>query len=249
LTPTGGGSAAAVKIAAVAIGVLVVAVGAFFGVKQFTKRNAGDANPTPEVSASSGSTASATPDPDAGASNGTTASTTPAATPAPSTPEPPPAAPQATDEPATDAVKKEVLARIDTMPNLPDDKKDRLYNSVQRAREMRKIVEIQFASGQTEIPANFAPEVKKLLEAEQVQKKFRDDLTAVFVVLGFADTKGDPQTNLRVSETRAKNVVKFMETTCGVKNVMHSVAMGSTTLVNKNNTAKNRVAEIWAVLP
>jgi outer membrane protein OmpA-like peptidoglycan-associated protein len=114
---------------------------------------------------------------------------------------------------------------------------------------MRKIVEIQFASGQTEIPANFAPEVKKLLETEEVQKRFRDDLTAVFVVLGFADTKGDPQANLRVSEARAKNVVKYMETTCGVKNVMHSVAMGSTTLVDKNNTAKNRVAEIWAVLP
>jgi flagellar motor protein MotB len=52
-----------------------------------------------------------------------------------------------------------------------------------------------------------------------------------------------------VSEARAKNVVKFMVNNCGIKNVTHDVAMGSTNLVDKNNTAKNRVAEIWAVLP
>jgi outer membrane protein OmpA-like peptidoglycan-associated protein len=135
------------------------------------------------------------------------------------------------------------------MPGLTPEKKDRLYNSVQRAREMRKIVEISFSSGQTEIPANFENEVKRLLDADEVRKKFRDDLTAVFVVLGFADTKGNEQVNLVFSDKRAKSVVKFMESACGVKNVTHAVAMGSTTLVDKNNAAKNRVAEIWAVLP
>jgi len=79
--------------------------------------------------------------------------------------------------------------------------------------------------------------------------KFRDDLTAVFVVLGFADGKGSEKTNFDVSERRAKSVVDYMEKQCGIKNVTHSVAMGGTNLVDKNNAAKNRIAEIWAVLP
>jgi len=244
LTPVGGGSAQLVKFAAVAIGVLVLAAVAFFAVRALSHRGGGtasDATPVPEATPPGiASSTPVAPDP-----NGNTSSSGQP----PAVPEAPPAAPVATDEPASDAVKKEVLARIDKMPGLTPEKKDRLYNSVQRAREMRKIVEIRFASGQTDIPPNFAPEVKKLLEADEVQKKFRDDLTAVFVVLGFADSKGNEQSNLKVSEARAKSVVKFMENNCGVKNVTHDVAMGSTSLVDKNNTAKNRVAEIWAVLP
>lgn len=238
LTTVGGGGGQIVKIAAIGIGVLAIAAGAFFGVKMITKRGGGgNANATPEPAPAPIVGTSPTPEP-----------APPGPGPA-ATPEPPPAPPVAADEPATDAVKKEVLARIDKMPGLTPEKKDRLYNSVQRAREMRKIVEIRFSSGQTDIPPNFAPEVKRLLETDEVKKRFRDDLTAVFVVLGFADTKGNEQSNLKVSQARAKSVVKFMESAAGVKNVTHDVAMGSTTLVDKSNTAKNRVAEIWAVLP
>ena len=79
--------------------------------------------------------------------------------------------------------------------------------------------------------------------------KFRDDLTAVFVVLGFADGKGDSAINLQVTRARAENVVKFMESRCGVRNVTHAVAMGGTTLVDKDRPERNRSAEIWAVLP
>ncbi len=242
LTTVGGGGAQFAKIAAIGVGVLVLAAGAFLAVKAFTNRDAGgtasgEATPAPDATPVPIVSGGPTPEP---------------GTPGPgpdATPEPPPTEPVATNEPASDAVKKEVLARIDKMPGLTPEKKDRLYNSVQRAREMRKIVEISFASGQTDIPPNFAPQVKKLLEADEVRNKFRDDLTAVFVVLGFADTKGNDQSNLRVSDARARSVVKYMEGECGVKNVTHAVAMGSTTLVDKNNAAKNRVAEIWAVLP
>jgi len=238
LTPVGGGGAQAAKIGALAVGVLVVATGAFFAVKMFTHRGgSGDATPSPDSTPPAVVSTSPTPEP-------------PPSVPGPVTPpEPPPAAPIATDEPASDAVKKEVLSRIDKIPGLTPEKKDRLYNNVQRAKEMRKIVEIRFASGQTDIPANFQAEVQRLLDTDEVRKKFRDDISAVFVVLGFADSKGTEQSNLRVSDARAKSVVKFMETRCGIKNVMHDVAMGSTTLVDKNNAAKNRVAEIWAVLP
>jgi len=162
--------------------------------------------------------------------------------------EAPPAAPTAANEPVTPDVRREVLARIDKMPNLSDEKKDRLYSSVQRARDMRKVVEIPFGSGQASMPASSADQVKRLLDSPEVMK-FRDDLTAVFVVLGFADTQGDEKANLRVSEQRAESVVRFMERQAGIKNVTHAVGMGGTNLVDKNNLARNRVAEIWAVLP
>jgi outer membrane protein OmpA-like peptidoglycan-associated protein len=168
--------------------------------------------------------------------------------PPPPADEPPPAAPTAANEAVTDQIRQEVLTRIDKMPNLSPEKKDRLYVSVQRARDMRKVVEIPFASGQSQMPAASGPQVKKLLEEPSVMK-FRDDLTAVFVVLGFADVSGSPQANYDISDKRAKSVVDFMEKQCGVKNVTHAVAMGGTTLVDKNNAAKNRIAEIWAVLP
>ena len=250
LTPAGGGSAGAIKFAAIGVGVIVVALGAFFALKTLKKGDGGESTPpAPEMTSPSDSnTAGNTTTPPDSPNTGTNTTSTNNTTNPPPSNEPPPAPPTATNEAGDEAVKKEVLARIDKMPGLPPEKRDRLYNSVQRAREMRKVVEIPFGSGQSEMPAAAQPVVKNLLQEPAIMK-FRDDLTAVFVVLGFADTKGNEQQNLRISDTRAKSVVNFMEKQCGIKNVTHAVAMGGTTLVNKDNASKNRVAEIWAVLP
>lgn len=238
-----------VKIAAIGVGVLVVGVGGLLAMKVMSKPK--EVKPVMEISETTPTTTTtpeaSTPVVDASptTSQTNTAPATPAATPVP---EPPPAPPVATNEAVTPQVKQEVLARIDKIPNLPAEKKDRLYNSVQRAREMRKIVEINFGSGQSVMPASATAQVKKLLDDPSVMK-FRDDLTAVFVVLGFADIAGDEKKSLDISDKRAKSVVDFMEKQAGIKNVTHSVAMGGTTLLDKNNKAKNRIAEIWAVLP
>lgn len=255
LTKAGGGAGGAVKVAAILVVVLVIAVGAVFGLKVMKKKSGETATTEPATTTevtTPPSTTSSTPTTEP-ATKPTTSITPPKATPAPTpeppvTNEPPPAAPTATNEPVTDVIRQEVLTRIDKIPNLSPEKKDRLYVSVQRARDMRKIVEIPFGSGQAQMPAASGPQVKKLLE-DPAAVKFRDDLTAVFVVLGFADAKGDEKSNYAISEKRAKSVVDFMEKQCGVKNVTHSVAMGGTNLVDKNNAAKNRIAEIWAVLP
>jgi outer membrane protein OmpA-like peptidoglycan-associated protein len=248
LVKVGGGAQGALKAAAILVIVLVVIVAGALGYKMMKKKNAeseASSTPTPELAStppppSSRTTAStATPAPPS-------SSAEPAA--APAVNEPPPAAPVPTDEAVTPQVRQEVLTRIDKMPNLSPEKKDRLYNSVQRARDMRKLVEISFSSGQTQMPGTSAAQVKKLLEDPAVMK-FRDDLTAVFVVLGFADSKGNEKSNYDISEKRAKSVVDYMEKQCGVKNVTHAVGMGGTNLVDKNNAAKNRIAEIWAVLP
>ena len=71
----------------------------------------------------------------------------------------------------------------------------------------------------------------------------------VFVILGFADTTGSIESGLRLSTERAETVVDSLRRECGVLNLMQAVGMGSTDILGKDNTAKNRVAEVWAVLP
>ena len=48
-------------------------------------------------------------------------------------------------------VKNEVLTRIDLMPGISQGNKDKLYQSVQRARSMGKVLTIPFGSGRTEM--------------------------------------------------------------------------------------------------
>ena len=253
LTPVSGGPAI-VKIAIIGVAVVVLAGAAFFGVKAISHRK-----PAPPKTDDAGQTAQVTPadttpdpDPDApvkAPSLGPDATTTPATGPqttvADATP-PPPA--KADNTPVSEDVRAEVLKRIDAMPNIAPEKKDKLYNSVRRARDMRRVLVVSFGSGQQAIPAAEKNNVKNLLSSAEVMK-FRDDLTAVFVVLGFADAKGDEKSNLAISNTRAKIVKDFMTTTCGVKNVTHDIGMGGSKLVDEQKLAKNRIAEIWAVLP
>ncbi|HEX8312513.1 MAG TPA: OmpA family protein [Chthoniobacteraceae bacterium] len=145
-------------------------------------------------------------------------------------------------------VKSEVLTRIDLMPSVSQSNKDKLYNSVERARSMGKVLTIPFASGKTALAPADIEALKTNLDSALIMK-LRDDPTAVFVVLGYADPKGDEKKNLAISQVRADAVLAAMRDKCGVVNVMHAVAMGSSTLLDAQNLEKNRIVEVWAVLP
>jgi outer membrane protein OmpA-like peptidoglycan-associated protein len=148
----------------------------------------------------------------------------------------------------TKRIKSEVLNRIDVMPNVTQSSKDKLYASVERARSMGKVLTVPFKSGKTTL----SPEDIEALQTEigsSAVKKLRDDATAVFVLLGFADPKGDSQKNLVVSQSRADAVLVVMRDKCGVTGVMHSVAMGASKILDTQNLEKNRIVEIWAILP
>lgn len=148
----------------------------------------------------------------------------------------------------TKKVKDEVLTRIDVMPNVSQANKDRLYASVERARSMGKVITIPFGSGKTGLTATDVQALKNQLDSPDV-RKLRDEPTAVFVILGYADPKGDKQKNIAISQTRADAVLAAMRDKCGVINVMHAVAMGGSTLLDAKNIEKNRIVEVWAVLP
>ena len=145
-------------------------------------------------------------------------------------------------------VKTEVLARIDLMPRLAPEEKDKLYVQVERARGMGKIITIPFATGKVNVGAAEVAALQEKLKLPQIQK-FADDPTVVFVVLGFADTAGDPQKNVAISLQRADNVVKVLKERAAIMNVVHAVGMGSSDLFDAKNLEKNRVVEVWAVLP
>jgi len=144
-------------------------------------------------------------------------------------------------------VKDEVLTRVDLMP-ISQQKKDQLYNSVERARQMGKVLTVPFGKGLTTLSATDVQAMKTALEKPELAR-LRDDPTAVFVILGFADPKGDPKKNLQFSQQRADAVLAAMRDKCGIFNVLHSVAMGGSTLVDAQNLEKNRIVEVWTVLP
>ena len=145
-------------------------------------------------------------------------------------------------------VKAEVLARIDVMPKLTPEEKDKLYVLVDRARGMGKIVTIPFSSGKIVIGNSEITSLKEKLELQQI-KKFSEDPTVVFVVLGYADKKGDAKKNIAISLSRADSVVAALKDRLGVMNVVHAVGMGSSEMFDAQSLDKNRVVEVWAVLP
>lgn len=192
----------------------------------------------------------ASPTPEAGFA-GTV--TTPPPSPAPAAPVPEQVtAPETINMDAGDAgnraMRAEVLKRIDVMPNLGEAEKDKLYVQVERARAMGQVITIPFASGEKSISSSSASSLVKAVALPKIQK-YLDDPTVVFVVLGFADKKGDPKSNQAISLQRAEGVVKVLKERAGVVNLVHAVGMGGSELFDATSLGKNRVVEVWAVLP
>jgi outer membrane protein OmpA-like peptidoglycan-associated protein len=148
----------------------------------------------------------------------------------------------------TQRVKAEVLKRVDLVPGLSGEEKDKLYVAVDRARAMGRVITVPFGSGRTELDEASISAIGDKLALDQV-RKLTDDPTVVFVVLGYADKNGDPKKNLEISQTRADAVLSVLKSRYNILNVMHSVGMGGSEMFDSQNLDKNRVAEIWAVLP
>jgi outer membrane protein OmpA-like peptidoglycan-associated protein len=145
-------------------------------------------------------------------------------------------------------VKRQVLKRIDLMPNVSSQNKDRLYGAVDRARGMGRLFSVNFETSLTKIAPEEIASMKSQLDHPQV-KKLLDDPTLVLVILGYADKQGDDQKNLQISNARAQAVMDALRDQLQVQNVMHVIPMGGTDLLDARELAKNRVVEVWAVLP
>jgi outer membrane protein OmpA-like peptidoglycan-associated protein len=145
-------------------------------------------------------------------------------------------------------VKREVLKRIDQMPNVSSQNKERLYGAVERARGMGRLFSIPFETLLTRITPEEVAYMKTQLQRPQI-KNLIEDPTLVLVILGYADKQGDEQKNFQISNARALAVMEALRDQLGIQNVMHVIPMGGTNLLDPRELAKNRIVEVWAVLP
>ena len=113
---------------------------------------------------------------------------------------------------------------------------------------MYKLAIINFESGGVAPTSSAVTQLVEGLHSPDVQRLLSDP-TAVIIILGYADTKGDAEKNLKISTDRAESLSKALRDHGKIMNVMHAVGMGSSELFGKKQRDKNRVVEIWAVLP
>jgi outer membrane protein OmpA-like peptidoglycan-associated protein len=147
-----------------------------------------------------------------------------------------------------DATREDVLKRINAMPRFTAEEKKRLGEKMETARSMERLLVIRFDTGQTALSRGAADDLMKRFKSKEVEDKVSDP-TVVFVVAGYADAAGDPKSNLQISQQRADNVTKALKDKTNLLNVVHSVGMGSTALLDGKRPDQNRAVEIWAVAP
>ena len=147
-----------------------------------------------------------------------------------------------------DATREDVLKRINAMPRFTTEEKKRLTEKMEMARSMDRLIVIRFETGQTGVGKSAGDDLIKRFKSKEIQDKVSDP-TVVFVIAGYADAAGDPKKNLQISQQRADNVMKVLKERTNLLNVIHSVGMGSTDLLDSKRTDQNRAVEIWAVAP
>lgn len=146
------------------------------------------------------------------------------------------------------SMRGEVLKRIDQIPNLKPSERSGLYAAVNKAKVMMKVITIPFAIGQRTLSPRVAEKLCEETHAPEVQKLTRDP-TVVFVVLGFADTIGSAGAGMKLSTARAEAVTDSLRDRCKLLNRMQPVGMGSSEFFGADKKGKNRVVEVWAVIP
>lgn len=147
-------------------------------------------------------------------------------------------------------IKQEVLKRIDQMPDLSPENRDKLYARVERTAGMGRVATILFDTGDSRVRSTDIERLRTDLSSAAAQRLVEDP-TVVLVVLGYADPTGSAELNKTISQARATAAVSAMRERLKLSNVMHSVAMGSSTLFGegRDQLQKNRVVEVWAVMP
>jgi outer membrane protein OmpA-like peptidoglycan-associated protein len=146
-----------------------------------------------------------------------------------------------------EATRKQVLTRLQAMPGKSQQEKDKLADKVQGARSMERLQVVLFEIGRSMIGK---PEVDKLIASfsdPKVKEKLSDP-TLVLVVAGYADKSGNPGANQALSNARAENIARLIKQ-AGVTNVIHTVAMGGTDVLENTRPDQNRAVEIWSVIP
>jgi len=118
---------------------------------------------------------------------------------------------------------------------------EQLYGNLSADGKSRFLYRIPFATGQTGVPKSHQQAlISKLQEAGK---------EGTLITIGYADTRGDDALNHRLSYGRAKEVGAWIRSTVGKEVSLESFSMGETDRFSKSDFSKNRVVEVWQVLP
>jgi outer membrane protein OmpA-like peptidoglycan-associated protein len=147
-----------------------------------------------------------------------------------------------------DAIRKEVIERINALPGVTAAKKAAMIENMHKARSMERLTVIHFNAGQTALRKTASDELVKTFASPEMRDKLSDP-TIILVIAGYADTGGRADLNLRFSQERAENVSKILKEPARLLNAMRTAGMGGTQLLDSRQPDQNRAVEVWAVVP
>jgi outer membrane protein OmpA-like peptidoglycan-associated protein len=145
-----------------------------------------------------------------------------------------------------EALKREVVQRIDLIPGLTDQRKEFLYSSLARAQGLKLLMTVSFPTAARALSPADMQALQARLSDPKVAAMLQDP-TIVFVILGYASKQGSDSVNMALSQARADRVMTALEQ-LNIKNVIYPVPMGASSLFG-SNALDNQVAEIWLVQP
>jgi serine/threonine protein kinase len=208
------------------------------------------ATPFPKMSPTPFPEVSPTPSPEVSSTPSPELSSTPSQEESPAPNEKQSAGSSATpvNQQGTDAIREEVITRINALPGITAEKRANLIEKMNKARSMERLIVIPFESGRTFLRRAATDELVKTFDTPEMHDKLNDP-TIVLVVAGYADTDGRPEANLRISQERAENISKILKERVMLLNAVQTIGMGGTELLDSKRPGQNRAVEVWAVVP
>ncbi len=203
-----------------------------------------EVNPTssPEVTATPSPEVSPTPSPEV------RSTISPQETAAPNATQSAGPSPKLLSQRDIDAIKEDVVRRINALPRVTAEGKANLIEKMHKARSMERLTVIPFDFGQTALRRGATDELVKAFDRPEMRDKVNDP-TIVLVVAGYADNGGRADLNLRISQERAEHVSRILKEQARLLNAMQIIGMGGTELLDSKRPDQNRAVEVWAVLP
>jgi len=147
-----------------------------------------------------------------------------------------------------ETIKQDVLKRINALPKMSEGEKSKLADKVETARYMQRVGIVYFEKGSSTLSRASIDKLVAMFKAHDLVEKMSDP-TLVFIVAGYADTGGDAKVNLKLSDERAQAVTNALVQNAGVINLVRTIGMGGTDLLNSKRADENRAVEVWAVIP
>jgi len=126
--------------------------------------------------------------------------------------------------------------------------KKRLIDKMSKARWMKRLCVIRFDTGRRALSRTAADALLESFNQPEIRNKVSDP-TVMLIVAGYADNAGSASTNLRISQERAENVSKILKERANLLNVIQTVGMGGTDILDSNEPNQNRAVEIWVLAP